>query len=444
MITDFSSLHSHSHFSVYDGICTPEEMVLKAKEKGLRSIAITDHGHTHAHADFYLSAKKHGVRAILGIEAYLIPSLERWRQEKEGARDDEESVPEEFTRGKAKARALHRKSHLVLLARNRTGLANLYRLSFRAHKEGFYGKPRADKRMLAEHAEGLCGSTACMGGIISNRCWDFKRGECSWEDVVREALEYDEIMGRGNLFLELQFNESEGQRFINECMVRISQETGMPLTVTADSHYANPEDWEAQEILYMLRSKLTVKTRGDDWDFGVKQLYVKSAQEMWDAYLKFGKPHGIDEATALRAFEGSLALDALVEQFEPDTHQRLPTLPYENPFLEMGQRAVAGLKALGLGEREEYQQRLLRELKVIKEKGIANYFLIVRDIIAEAKRKMLVGAGRGSARSSTASSSSASSTRPASSSPTSTSTSRTRTGPRRCSARCSGRTTSPA
>ena len=204
-LTELSSLHNHSHFSVMDGISLPDEMVLTAKEKGLRSIAITDHGHAHAHADVYLSGKRHGVRTIFGVEAYVIHDLDEWHvlkdrvdlERKTGDRDsndigDDRDAPVAADVG----RKLRKKGHLVLLACNRVGLSNLYRLVYDSHRVGFYGKPRMDKKMLAAHAGGLVASSACMGGVISNRCWELQRGECSWDDVVREAREFDEIFGR--------------------------------------------------------------------------------------------------------------------------------------------------------------------------------------------------------------------------------------------------------
>jgi DNA polymerase-3 subunit alpha len=166
MIKDFTSIHNHSHFSVMDGISLPEEMIRTAKEKGLRSIAITDHGHCHAHADFYLHGKKQGVRTIFGVEAYVIDSLDEWRVTKETL----EEVDEDAT-NTGIAKSLHKKGHLVILACNLEGLSNLNQLVYRSHKEGFYGKPRMDKAMLMQHHKGLVASSACMGGVVSNLIW---------------------------------------------------------------------------------------------------------------------------------------------------------------------------------------------------------------------------------------------------------------------------------
>ncbi|MFA5750651.1 MAG: PHP domain-containing protein, partial [Candidatus Shapirobacteria bacterium] len=285
--------------------------------------------------------------------------------------------------------------HLVLLACNREGLSNIYQLTFEAHRDGFYGKPRMDKKMLSKYAKGIVASSACMGGVIANKCWAFKRGEIKWDDVVSEAREFDSIFGRGRFFLELQFNESDDQRFINECLVRVHNETGIPLTATTDSHYVGQDDWEAQEVLYMLRGKTSMATRAANWSFNIKQLYIKSPAEMWQSFEKFGGT--LEPRVAIEAFQNTLLIDSLIEDFEPDVTQRLPTLKdVPNPFKKMGELAIAQLKARGLDKNEKYVKQLMHELQVIKDKGISAYFLITKKIISEAKKEMLVGAGRGS------------------------------------------------
>jgi DNA polymerase-3 subunit alpha len=252
-----------------------------------------------------------------------------------------------------------------------------------------------DKKMLSKYAKGIVASSACMGGVIANKCWAFKRGEIKWDDVVSEAREFDSIFGRGRFFLELQFNESDDQRFINECLVRVHNETGIPLTATTDSHYVGQDDWEAQEVLYMLRGKTSMATRAANWSFNIKQLYIKSPAEMWQSFEKFGGT--LEPRVAIEAFQNTLLIDSLIEDFEPDVTQRLPTLKdVPNPFKKMGELAIAQLKARGLDKNEKYVKQLMHELQVIKDKGISAYFLITKKIISEAKKEMLVGAGRGS------------------------------------------------
>lgn len=391
MISEFSSLHNHTHFSVMDGITLPEELVKTAKEKGLRSVAVTDHGVCHGHADIYLHGKKHGVRTIFGVEAYVIDSLEEWRKLKEAKDESDEDAT-----NTGRFKEAGRRGHLVILACNREGLSNLYQLVYLAHKDGYYGKPRMDRAMLRSLSRGLVATSACMGGVIPVKVWQFQRGECKWEDVVAAARDYDSIFGRGRFFLELQLNESASQRVINEAMIRVHEETGIPLTVTVDSHYPGQDGWAAQEVLYMLRDKVSLSTRPADWNFEIRQLYLKSPAEMWESYERFGRSY-IPEATIREAFANTILVDSLVEDYEPDTHTRLPAIKgVDDPFKSLGERAIAGLRARQLDKDERYVKQLIHELRVIKDKGFASYFLLVQTMIAEAKKEMLVGPGRGS------------------------------------------------
>jgi DNA polymerase-3 subunit alpha len=413
-----SNLHGHSCFSFQDGICTPEEIIEAAKAKGLRSVALTDHGHAHGHGRFYLAGKKAGVRTLLGMEAYCINDFAEWHEFKDKVAEEKRAQkaagkgvvpsidPNEEPEGpvdkaallKAMSKVLYRKGHLVLLAQNRTGLANIYRLQFKAHKHGYYQKPRIDKRMLAEHAEGIVASSACMGGILSQKIWGLERGELEWSDVVREAQEYAEIFP-GRFFLELQSNEAAGQRYINEHLIRLSQETGLPLNVTMDAHYVDPEDWRSQQMLHMLMTHrggkaLTLNNLPEGYSFDVRSLFIKSGDELWESFRRLNPE--VDETTLARAFDNTLYADSLISDFEPDTSMRLPSLPYEDTLAELRRSAAAGLVAKGLVTNDQYIERLKYELGVIKEKGIANYFLVVRNICDSARKEMRIGPGRGS------------------------------------------------
>ena len=406
MKREITNLHQHSCFSFQDGVCTPEEIVAAAKAKGLKSIAITDHGHTHAHARFFLEGKKQGVRTLLGTEAYVIHDLAEWRamKDKLALEKKKESEEVEFdldkaAQDKANRRVLYRKGHLVLIAQNRTGLANIYNLTFKAHKHGYYQKPRMDKRMLADHSQGVIASSACMGGVISQKLWGLERKEVEWDEVVREAREFAEIFP-GRFFLELQSNEASGQKFINEHLVRLHRETGIPLNVTMDAHYVNPDDWQAQQILHLLlthrgKTGLTLGNLPPDYRFDVRSLYVKSAEELWESFRR-NNPE-VPEDLLNAAFDNTLLADSLVETFEPDTAMRLPSLPYEDTFKELLISSREGLKRRGLEGDDRYVERLGYELGVIKQKGLANYFLVVRNIVDAAKKEMLIGPGRGSA-----------------------------------------------
>lgn len=403
---EISNLHQHSCFSFQDGVCTPEEIIAAAKAKGLRSIAITDHGHTHAHARFFLEGKKQGVRALLGTEAYVIHDFAEWRAmkdklalEKKKDAEDVEFDADKVLQDKANRRVLYRKGHLVLLAQNRKGLANIYNLTFKAHKHGYYQKPRMDKKMLSEHSEGVIASSACMGGVISQKIWGFHRGEVQWDEIEREVREFAEIFP-GRFFLELQSNESPGQKQINEALVALHRTTGVPLNVTMDAHYVDPDDWQSQQILHMLlthkgKAGLTFNNLPPDYRFDVRSLFVKSGDELWDSFIRNNPEVPTDLLEG--AFENTLYADSLIESFEPDTGMRLPSLPYEDTFRELLLSAREGLKRRGLEGDERYVERLGYELGVIRQKGLANYFLVVRNICDSARKEMLIGPGRGSA-----------------------------------------------
>lgn len=400
-----SNLHQHSAYSFNDGVCTPEEIVTAAKAKGLKSIAITDHGHCHAHARFFLEGKKQGVRTILGTEAYVINDFQEWHGmkeklalEKKQETDDVEFDLEKAVRDKANRKVLYRKGHLVMVAQNRIGLANIYRLTFKAHKYGYFSKPRMDKKMLAEHAEGIVASSACMGGVISSKISAMMRGEIEWDELRREVEEFKEIFS-GRFFLELQSNEAAFQKDVNLALVKLHNETNVPLIVTMDAHYVNPDDWQAQQVLHLLlthRSKtggLTLGNLPPDYRFDVRSLYVKSADELWDSFVK-NNPE-VTSDVLQEAFDNTLVADGLIDNFEPDTSQRLPSLPYEDTFKELCNSSVAGLKAKGFEDNDVYMERLAYELGIIRDKGLANYFLVVRNICDAARKEMIIGPGRG-------------------------------------------------
>jgi DNA polymerase-3 subunit alpha len=403
---EISNIHQHSAFSFQDGICTPEEIVTTAREKGLRSIALTDHGHCHGHARLYLEGKKQGVRTLLGTEAYVINSLDEWREIKEKLalerQKDAEEVEfdaEKALRDKQNRKVLYRKGHLVMIAQNRTGLSNIYQLTFKAHKFGYYSKPRMDKKMLREHSEGIIASSACMGGVISSKISALFRGEIEWSEVKREVEEFAAIFPN-RFFLELQSNEAPFQKQVNEALVKLHEETKVPLIVTMDAHYTNPDDWQAQQILHLLlthrgKEGLTLGNLPPDYEFNVRSLFVKTGDELWEQFRKWNQE--VPERLLAQAFENTLLADSLVEDFEPDTRMRLPTLPYEDTFQELLRSSAEGLKQRGLDKDDRYLQRLGYELGIIRDKGLANYFLVVRNICDAARKEMLIGPGRGSA-----------------------------------------------
>lgn len=403
---EISSFHNHTCMSFNDGVSTPEELVQAAKDNGLRSVAITDHGTTHSHARVFLHAKKLGVRALLGTEAYVINDFDEWRAMKEKLALEKKKDAEEIEfdsdkilQDKANRKVLYRKGHLVMVAQNRVGLANIYNLTYQAHKVGYFNKPRMDKKMLADRSEGIVASSACMGGVISSKVSAMMRGELEWADLKREVEEFAAIFP-GRFFLEVQTNEAPFQKEVNAAMVRLSEETKVPLIVTQDAHYVKPEDWQAQQILHMLlthrgKQGLTFGTLPETYEWNVKSLNVKTADTMWDNFRRWNPE--VPEKVLEQAFENTLLADSLISDYEPDTNMRLPSLPYSDTFQELLKSSAEGLKARGLDKDDRYMERLQYELRIIRDKGLANYFLVVRNICNAARKEMLIGPGRGSA-----------------------------------------------
>jgi len=219
MTTKFTHLHTHSHYSLLDGLTKIDQLVARAKETGMDSIALTDHGVLYGAVEFYKLAKKNGIKPILGIETYVAP------------RDRFSKEPNE------------RYFHLILLAENQVGWKNLIKLASKAHLEGFYYKPRVDKDLLREHHEGLIALSSCLGGEIDRALFANQP-----EEAKRIALEYQEIFGKGNYFLEIQKHPNiPDSEKIEPMLVALSEETGIPLVATQDSHYTHSTDAEYHE-----------------------------------------------------------------------------------------------------------------------------------------------------------------------------------------------------
>jgi DNA polymerase-3 subunit alpha len=210
--------------------------------------------------------------------------------------------------------------------------------------------------MLSEHSRGIVASSACMGGVISQKCWAFQKGEGEWSDIVREASEFAEIFP-GRFFLELQSNEAEGQKFINECLVKVHAETGIPLVVTMDAHYVKPEDWQAQQVLHMLmthrgnKKGITFDNLPSDYNFSVKSLYLKDGDELWDSFARWNPE--VPSGLLGQAFENTLLADSLITDYEPDTEMRLPSLPYPDTFQDGSPCERLDLLLVGVHDRRD-------------------------------------------------------------------------------------------
>ena len=243
----FTHLHVHTEYSLLDGSSKISELVQRVKELGMDSIAITDHGVMYGVIDFYKAAKAAGVKPIIGCEVYVAPGsrFDRESRQRAGRRMEGSSIDE--------GASDERYHHLVLLAENDTGYSNLVKLVSRGFTEGFYYKPRVDYEVLEEYHEGIIALSACLAGAVAT-C--LRRGQ--YEEAKKEALRLREIFGKDNFYLELQDHGIPEQRTVNQGLLRLHADTGIPLVATNDCHYIYDSDEAAHDILLCIQTQKKV------------------------------------------------------------------------------------------------------------------------------------------------------------------------------------------
>ena len=357
----FVHLHVHSEYSLLDGACRIDGMMDRVKELGQSAIALTDHGVMYGCIDFYKAAKAAGVKPIIGCEVYM--ARRRMSDRIHGIDNDP--------------------YHLVLLCENRTGYENLCYLVSEAFLHGFYGKPRVDLELLEAHHEGLIALSACLGGAIPQALLDE-----DYDRATRFARELSRIFGPEHFYLELQDHGIASQRPVNQGLMRLARETGLPLVVTNDAHYLRKEDADVQDILLCIQTGKTM----DDLNrmrFETQEFYLKSEEELRALFP------GCDEA-----FENTAKIAEMcnVEFTFHDYH--LPAFPVPEGYTN--EEYFRKLCDEGFRERypqapKEYRERMEYEISVISSMGYVNYYLIVWDFIHYAKEAGIpVGPGRGS------------------------------------------------
>ncbi len=357
---EFTHLHVHTEYSLLDGCNKIKEYVRRVRELGMDSAAITDHGVMYGVIDFYRAAKAEGINPILGCEVYVAP----------GSRFERESE--------------ERYHHLVLLAENNTGYANLMKIVSKGFTEGFYYRPRVDLELLREYHEGLIALSACLAGAVPSL---LEQGK--YEEAKETALQYQEIFGEGNYFLELQDHGIPEQKLVNQQLVRMSRELHLPLVATNDVHYTREEDAQAHDILLCLQTgkKLSDENR---MRYEGGQYFVKSPQQMEELFSY--APEAVENTHRI-AMRCHVDIEFGVT--------KLPRFDVPAPYTSweyLNRLCREGL-AKRYGERaEEVRPRLEYELSVIREMGYVDYFLIVWDFIRFAREQDIpVGPGRGSA-----------------------------------------------
>jgi DNA polymerase-3 subunit alpha len=369
----FIHLHVHSHYSLLDGLAKIDELIEKAKEYKMDSLALTDHGVMYGAVEFYGKCLAADIKPIIGVEVYV----------SSGSRLD---------KGAGK---MDRRFHLILLAKNEIGYRNLIQLVTKSHLEGFYYKPRVDRELLEKYHEGLIALSACLQGEVPAAVLDNDIGRAK-----RVALEHQQIFGKENFYLEIQDHpNSIDQIRTNEGLIKLSKELDIPLVATNDVHYANKEDADVHDVLLCVQTNHTVDEKErmtmkeDDFSF-------KSTEHMVNAFKD--APEAIKNTLEI-AKKCNLKIE--LDKIE------LPDFPL--PEKETADSYLEKLCAEGLAKRfpstlfdkkgeeqkiKEIKERLDFELQTIKKTGFASYFLIVQDVVNWAKKqRIVVGPGRGSA-----------------------------------------------
>jgi len=357
----FVHLHVHSQYSLLDGANRIGELVKTAAGMGMGALALTDHGNLFGAIEFYKAAKEAGIKPILGMEAYISPSTRHDR-----------------SMGNPQTASYH----MLLLAMNATGWANLIKLSSRSYLEGFYYKPRIDRELLGELNEGLLCATGCLRGEIPAALLAGQR-----DRAERIAREYMEIFGRDRLFVEVQANGLADQEQVNPELMALAEKLGLGVVGTNDVHFLRREDKKAHEVLTCVSTGKTL-AEGGALEYS-PELYLKDISEMRGGLVHLGA-----------AADTTVAVAGMCD-LRLDFKEHLPVFPTPTgmtPDEYLGRLAREGLRKRFAGKAPppEYSERLERELKVIAEKGYSSYFLIVWDFVDYARRHGIPAAARGS------------------------------------------------
>jgi DNA polymerase-3 subunit alpha len=359
---DFVHLHVHSEFSLLDGLSRIGEMTQRVADQGMPAMALTDHGSMYGVIPFYAAAKKAGIKPIIGLEAYISP---RGMTQKEGKLDAD----------------YH---HMILLAKDDVGYRNLLALTTAAHLDGYYYKPRIDKELLAKHAQGLIGTSACLGGEVLKRL-----GQGDEAGAAKAADEYRSILGDGNFFIEVQEHGIDDQRRLHPQLVELARRQNIPLVATNDTHYTHPEQYEAHDLLVCIQTASNLDTPGR-MRFENNEFYLKPAADMRRLF----------NGELPDAFDNTLTIAEQCEVHLDFEGLRLPH--FEVPDAETEGSWLRKECERGLADRydrvtDEIRTRLDYELGIIDRMGYSAYFLIVADFIRFARERGIMTTCRGSA-----------------------------------------------
>ena len=362
----FVHLHVHSEYSLLDGACRIRDLVARAKELGQTSVAITDHGVMYGAVNFYKEAKNAGIKPIIGCEVYVAA---RSRFDMDHGIDSE-------------------RHHLVLLCENEIGYKSLCNLVSASFTEGFYGKPRVDIELLRNHSDGIIALSACTSGEIPKLILEGR-----YNDAKAKAVEYSDIFGLDRFYLELQDHGLKEQPEINEALVRIHNETGIPLVATNDAHYIDKNGAQYQDVLLCIQTGKTIYDE-DRMRFESQELYLKSEEEMRKLFPN--QPDACDNTEKIAQmcnFDFDFGKHHLPEFKLPEGET--DCVSYLRSLCLLGMERIYG--SAGEEMRSRVLAQLDYEIDMIQRMGFTDYFLIVSDYVRYAKsRNIPVGPGRGS------------------------------------------------
>lgn len=402
----FPQLHVHDEHSLRDGCSTVETYADNVVELGGDALCVTNHGQAAGYARQYFACKDRKIKPIFGMEAYINnhrkkPVREAIKHLKKAAKAKKSGAEDKLAAADAFLKEEFRPSpHAIILARNSTGYKNLVRMSTDSWLNGMYYHPRTDIEFLSDHREGLIYSTACIGGYIP------KMARGNFDLAVQEAKRLKEIFGPESFFVELMITEYMEQRTTNEIMMKLAHEVQAPMIATCDVHYSRSEDSLAQDVLLLMRDGKTIKDRdaGEGvWQFESKDLWWRSLEDVVDTWRECHSDY-MDKETFQQTIRNTYKLADEIEHVEFDTSLKLPGV-FENPEALLKELCLRGMRERAAAgqlddshSKRDYALRLQRELKVINEKGFAEYFVILWDIVKNAKELgARVGPGRGSA-----------------------------------------------
>ncbi len=357
----FTHLHVHTEYSLLDGFARIKGVVARAKELGMDSLAITDHGAMFGVIDFYKECKKQGIKPLIGCEVYIAPR----------SMDDKDPDIDRY------------QNHLILIAENNEGYRNLIKIVSEGYIRGYYYKPRVDKSVLRRYSGGIIATSACLAGKVQQCLLDR-----DYQGAKKEALEYDEIFGHGNFFLELQDQGLEEEQEVNAQLVRLSKELDIKLVATNDVHYINQDDAEAHDVLLAIQTATTISDE-KRMKFPNDQFYLKSEDEMRKIFAfapeAVDNTHDIADRCNVEFTFGEYHLP----QFFPP--EGMTNAEYLRHLCEEGIKKRYDVIT------DEIRKRMDYELSIIESMGYVEYYLIVWDFIDYAKNKnIVVGPGRGS------------------------------------------------